>query len=214
MQIDRPGIAISFRFRTMVPSSQSDIASFRRDGAVVVRGAFASWVNEIAAGIARNMDAPGPFALESAVPEGEGCFFDDYNWMRIPEFGRVVRESAAAYLAADAMQSACAQFFHDHVLVMESGTSKPTLWHQDAPYYFVDGSQTVSMWIAVDPVRDASLRLIAGSHLWPSMVRPVSWADNEEAAAGSQVVGASGRLLGAWSQWKCSTFPRAHRQIP
>ncbi len=161
--------------------TRSDIESFRRDGAVAVRGAFAGWVDEIAAGIARNMEAPGPFASENAVPEGEGRFFDDYcNWTRIPEFGRVVSDSAAARLAADVMQSSRAQFFHDHVLVKESGTAKPTPWHQDAPYYFVDGTQTVSMWIAVDPVREASLRLIAGSHLWPGMVRPVSWADNSD----------------------------------
>ena len=65
--------------------------------------------------------------------------------------------------------------FHDHVLVKEPGTSKPTPWHQDGPYYFVDGRQTVSLWSPLDPVTDAGLRCVAGSHLWPKEVLPTRW---------------------------------------
>ena len=78
------------------------------------------------------------------------------------------------------MQSETAQIFHDHVLVKEPGTPKPTPWHQDSPYYFVEGQQTVSLWIPLEPVRAATLRFIGGSHLWPGMVRPVSWADDSD----------------------------------
>jgi ectoine hydroxylase-related dioxygenase (phytanoyl-CoA dioxygenase family) len=73
------------------------------------------------------------------------------------------------------MGSARVQMFHDHVLVKEPGTAKPTPWHQDGPYYFVDGRQTVSFWCPVDPVREASLRCVAGSHLWPKEVLPTRW---------------------------------------
>ena len=159
--------------------TESEIQAYQRDGAVVLRGIFSDWVEVMAAGIARNMSAPGPWASENAVTEGR--FFDDYcNWPRIPEFERVIRESPAAEVAARAMRSASAQIFHDHVLVKEPGTPKETPWHQDGPYYFVEGEQTVSMWIPLDPVREASLRLIAGSHRWPGMVRPVSWADDSD----------------------------------
>ena len=157
----------------------TQIADFQRDGAVVVRGVFADWVDTMAEGVAQNMAEPGEYASENAVTEGR--FFDDYcNWTRIPAFERIVRDSPAAELAATAMQSRTAQFFHDHVLVKEPGTPKPTPWHQDAPYYFVEGRQTVSLWIPLDPVRAASLRFIAGSHLWDRMVRPVSWADDSD----------------------------------
>jgi len=153
--------------------------AFRRDGALVIRGLFAGWTDTMAAGIARNMDQPGPHASENSVTQGR--FFDDYcNWQRIPEFEQVIRDSPAAQIAAEAMGSATARIFHDHVLVKEPGAPKPTPWHQDAPYYFVEGSHTVSLWIPLDPVQDASLRLIAGSHLWPRMVRPTSWADESD----------------------------------
>lgn len=161
--------------------TSSDIADFQLDGAVVVRGVFSDWLDVIGQGISINLSHPGEFASENEVGEGEGRFFDDYcNWQRIGAFEQVIRHSPAAELAATAMQSSTAQFFHDHVLVKEPGTPMPTPWHQDAPYYFVEGSQTVSMWIPIDPVSDASLRFIAGSHQWDQLVRPVSWADDSD----------------------------------
>ncbi len=155
------------------------ISDFERDGAVCLRGALRDWVDVIAAGIERNLREPGEYASENAAPGEGGQFFDDYcNWQRLPEFERVVRESPAPDIAAALMRSHSAQIFHDHVLVKEAGTAKATPWHQDLPYYFVDGSQMVSFWIPVDPVEEATLRFIAGSHRWERMVRPVSWADD------------------------------------
>lgn len=159
--------------------TETQIETFQRDGVVMIPGALTDWVEVIRAGIDRNMAEPGPYASENAVSEGR--FFDDYvNWTRIPEYERIIRESPVAKLAAQAMRSETAQFFHDHLLVKEPGTPKPTPWHQDSPYYFVRGEQTVSFWIPVDPVKEASLRFIAGSHRWPKMVRPVSWADDSD----------------------------------
>lgn len=156
------------------------VVAFRADGAAVVRGLFRDWIPTIAAGIERNLAAPGPYAADNISADQAGRFWDDYcNWQRIPEFEAMVRHSPAAALAARFMGSARAQFFHDHVLIKEPGTAKPTPWHQDAPYYFVEGSQTVSMWIPVEPVREATLRLVAGSHLWAKPVLPVRWAVEE-----------------------------------
>ncbi len=155
--------------------------TFHRDGACCLRGVFSEWIDVIAAGIERNLQEPGPHA-SNLVQDGErGGFFDDYcNWTRIPEFQRVVYESAAARLAALVMRSHTAQFFHDHVLVKEPGTQKPTPWHCDVPYYFTDGNQTLSFWIPVEPVTTATLRLIAGSHRWARPVRPVRWLDSSD----------------------------------
>ena len=159
--------------------TEDQVAAFQRDGAVVVRGIFRDWIEVIAEGVAQNMSEPGEYASENEVSQGR--FFDDYcNWTRISSFEKVVRESPAATVAAAAMRSSSAQFFHDHVLVKEPGTPKPTPWHQDSPYYFVEGSQTVSLWIPLDPVKEASLRFIAGSHRWDRMVRPVSWSDDSD----------------------------------
>jgi len=152
------------------------ITAYQRDGVVLIKGLWADWVDVIAAGIARNMAEPGEYAAENLKPGEGGRFFDDYcNWQRIPEFTEVIMKSEAAAVAAALMASDTVQVFHDHVLVKEPGTSKATPWHQDGPYYFVEGQQNVSLWSPVDPVTEASLRCVAGSHLWNREVLPTRW---------------------------------------
>ncbi|HVO01403.1 MAG TPA: phytanoyl-CoA dioxygenase family protein, partial [Candidatus Cybelea sp.] len=157
--------------------------AYQADGAVVIRGAFADWIAPLREGVARNMREPGPYGTENVKPgDGGGSFFDDYcNWQRIPEFTAFVMQSPAAAIAGALMRSKAVQIFHDHVLVKEPGTPKATPWHQDMPYYCVDGMQTVSYWIPLDPVTEANtLRLVLGSHLWPKLVRPVKWAAGDD----------------------------------
>lgn len=157
------------------------IEAYQRDGAVLVKGLFADWIDEIAQGIEQNMAEPGPYAAENLQDGERGRFFDDYcNWTRIPDFEEVIRKSNAASVAAQLMSSGEAQFFHDHVLVKEPGTTKATPWHQDGPYYFVEGEQTVSFWTTVEPVTDATLRCVAGSHRWPKPVLPTRWLKEDK----------------------------------
>ncbi|GHB24138.1 phytanoyl-CoA dioxygenase [Pseudovibrio japonicus] len=160
--------------------TQDHIDTYQREGVVLIKGLFKDHVDQIRAGIERNMAEPGEYAAEN-LKEGEGGrFFDDYcNWQRIPEFVEVVNNSSAAEAAADLMQSQTVQMFHDHVLVKEPGTNKATPWHQDGPYYFVEGKQTVSFWSPMDPVTDATLRCVAGSHLWEKPVLPTRWLSEQ-----------------------------------
>jgi hypothetical protein len=53
------------------------------------------------------------------------------------------QEIQAAELAARMMESPYAVFYHEHVLDKEPGTEKATPWHQDQPYYPVDGDKLV-----------------------------------------------------------------------
>lgn len=158
------------------PLLPDQIEDFRRNGATVIRGLFADWVETLREGIDRTLAEPGPYAAEHAETGDSGQFFHDYcNWDRIPEFRAAILGSAAAEVAAALMGSQRVQLFHDHVLVREPGTSKATPWHQDGPYYFVEGAQTVSFWVPLDPVDHATLRCVAGSHRWPKPVLPKRW---------------------------------------
>jgi ectoine hydroxylase-related dioxygenase (phytanoyl-CoA dioxygenase family) len=160
--------------------SEDQINTFQREGVLLIRGLFRGWTDKIIAGIDHNMREPGPYAAEYVKDGENGRFFDDYcNWGRILEFEDVIRNSPAAMAAAKLMRSRSAQIFHDHVLVKEPGTSKPTPWHQDAPYYFVDGDQNVSFWSPMDPVNTATLRCVAKSHLWDKPVLPTRWLSDE-----------------------------------
>ncbi len=156
------------------------IETYQNDGVVLVKGLFANQVEQLRDGIAVNMAEPGPYASENKKEGESGRFFDDYcNWTRIPQFREAVEQSPAAEVGADLMQSQSAQMFHDHVLVKEPGTSMATPWHQDGPYYFVEGRQTISFWSPLDPVKEATLRCVAGSHLWEKEVLPTRWVSEE-----------------------------------
>ena len=141
---------------------QQTISDFRRDGAVALRGILsAEEVAALRAGVDRNLADPGPLAL----PQSETFFEDFRNWDRIPEFERVVRSSALAQAGAELMGAQRVRLFHDHVLVKEAGSTERTPWHQDQPYYCIDGAQNVSFWIPLDPVtRENTLEFVAGSH--------------------------------------------------
>ena len=161
--------------------SEEHIKSFQDDGVVLLKGLFADYVELIQTGIDYNIQNPGRYAAEN-IKDGEGGrFFDDYcNWNRISQFQEVIKNSKVAEVAAGLMKSKTVQVFHDHVLVKEPGTSKPTPWHQDSPYYFVEGSQTVSFWSPVDAVTDATLRCVAGSHKWSKPVLPTRWLNEDK----------------------------------
>ncbi len=156
------------------PVSQEDVDAFREDGAVALHGVFADWVETLRAGVERNLADPGP-DVRVYESEGEGGrFVGDYcNWDRIPEYREFVFSSPAAAIAKRLMGSCTVRLFHEHVLVKEPGATVATPWHQDAPYYCVDGPQTVSFWIPLDPVgRETTVEFVAGSHRWGKEFRP------------------------------------------
>lgn len=172
------------RHNVIITANQ--INEYTRNGVVLLPGIFADWVDVIRKGIEHNLREPGQYAAENLHKHETGRFFDDYcNWQRIPQFADFIENSTVLEAGARLMKSKTVQVFHEHVLIKEPGTSKPTPWHQDAPYYFVEGNQTVSFWIPVDPVKDASLRLVAKSHLWNKPVLPQRWLGEENFYADS-----------------------------
>lgn len=154
--------------------SEALIDEFQTNGCAVLRSAFLPWIEGLRKGVEENMANPS-FRERTYRPEdGSAAFFQDFcNWDRIAGFRALVRESPMARLAARLMRSKTARIFHDHVLVKEPGTTVATPWHQDAPYYLVKGSQSVSFWLPLDPVpRDRTIEFVAGSHLWGKDFRP------------------------------------------
>lgn len=148
----------------------ADIESFRADGAVVLRGLLSpAEVDLLAAGIDQNLAAPSARAKVASGADDPGFFIEDFcTWSTNGAYEAVIRTSAIGSVAAQLMGASTTRLYHDHLLVKEAGTRQPTPWHQDQPYYNVEGQQNVSFWIPVDPVPlDATLRFVAGSHLGP-----------------------------------------------
>jgi ectoine hydroxylase-related dioxygenase (phytanoyl-CoA dioxygenase family) len=164
-------------------ATEADIAAFERDGAVLLRGAFSDWVDPLRAGLQRNLDAPQNYAFPcESNPEGApGRFFDSYcNWQRIPEYRDYVLTSCAASMAGQFMRSGRTQFFHEHAFCKEPGTQRATPWHQDLPYYCVDGAQTASVYVALDPApAEVAVRFVRGSHRWGKLFYPRVFLDGD-----------------------------------
>jgi ectoine hydroxylase-related dioxygenase (phytanoyl-CoA dioxygenase family) len=150
------------------------ITAFQRDGAVLIPGLLKDMVADLADGVAENMAAPSPFERTYKPADGTAPFFQDFcNWQRIPSYRRAVLESPMAEVGARLMGSRTARIFHEHVLVKEPGNSIKTPWHQDQPYYLVDGLQSVSFWVPLDPVpREICVEYVGGSHRWGRNFRP------------------------------------------
>jgi ectoine hydroxylase-related dioxygenase (phytanoyl-CoA dioxygenase family) len=157
------------------------VEAFRRDGAAPLRGIVPG--RDIAAlrqAVASLLARPSPRAKIATAAGDPGLFFEDFcNWRETPAFRRFVEQGPLAAAAAALMGADEVRFYHDHVLVKEGGTVTPTPWHQDQPYYNIDGRQTVSFWIPLDPVsRETTLEFLAGSHRGPWRM-PRSFAARE-----------------------------------
>ncbi|MEI6457689.1 MAG: phytanoyl-CoA dioxygenase family protein [Pseudomonadota bacterium] len=146
------------------------IQDFRRDGAIVLPGLLTQQeVALLREGIDQNLAAPSPRAKIASRAEDPGLFIEDFCcWSEIPAYERFIRETPLAEVAARLTDSRTIRLYHDHMLTKEAGTRQRTPWHQDQPYYNIEGHQNVSYWIPVDPVsRAATLEFVAGSHLGP-----------------------------------------------
>jgi len=161
--------------------SNADIDDFRRHGAVVLRGVFSDWIDTLRQGADFHIDNPSKGALIHKADSHQGQFLEDFcNWQRIPEYQNFVLNSSLGVVSAELMQSNTTQFFHDHYLHKEASSGVSTPWHQDIPYYCVQGSQTVSFWLPLE-ARDVelSLKCAAGSHKLDKEIRPTSWSNNK-----------------------------------
>lgn len=157
------------------------VEDFQRDGAVCLRQLFdARELDVLRAGIDANLAAPSPRAKVASGPDDPGKFIEDFcNWRENSDYRRFILETQLAATAGRLMQSATARLYHDHMLTKEPGTRQPTPWHQDQPYYNVEGRQNISFWIPVDPVSRAStLEFVAGSHRGPWLM-PRSFMDSQ-----------------------------------
>ena len=162
-------------------ASSEAVEAFRRDGAVVLRGVVgADDITRLAEAVDALAREPSPRAKVASSPGDPGYFLEDFcNWTSVKAFRHFALDGPLPAAAAALTGAAQVRFYHDHVLVKEGGTRTPTPWHQDQPYYNIDGRKTVSFWVPLDPVsRESTLEFLAGSHLGPWLT-PRAFADRE-----------------------------------
>ncbi|MGM9454541.1 phytanoyl-CoA dioxygenase family protein [Legionella bozemanae] len=161
--------------------TQAQIGAYKKDGAVCIHQILSPIEIELLrTGIELNLSSPSPRVKIASKNDDPGQFIEDFcTWQTNPHYQQFIFESPVSLIAGKLMESKKTRLYHDHLLVKEPGTRQRTPWHQDQPYYNIEGIQNCSLWIPVDPVpRASTLEFIAGSHLGPWLM-PRSFMDNQ-----------------------------------
>ena len=159
----------------LAPIGDEAVERFRRDGVLCLRGMLdADWIAYLGRGVARNLESPTPLHTVQTLAGEPGFFLSDICMSQeVAEFREFVLNGPAPAVAARLMASRQVNFWADTLWVKQAGTSKRTRWHQDQPFYWIDGTQVCVLWWPLDPIRrENSLELVRGSHRWGRWFSP------------------------------------------
>ena len=159
--------------------SDEERLGFLRDGVICLRSVFNDeWIELLMAGLQKNLDAPGARTrIWDRTDDGRFFLYDSDNWQQIREYENFVYKSPCAQIAAELLESETVNFFFEAVFIRSCGVTFPTPWHQDEPYWSVEGMDTVSIWMPLVPVeRQSALAFVPGSHRWPIRFRQADFA--------------------------------------
>lgn len=148
--------------------TETEVASFQQDGVAYLPQVFdAEWISLLRTGLAKNQDQPTTRSrIWDRDADGRTVFYDSQAWQGIEEYRQFVVQSPAAEIAATLLRSSAVNFFFDAVFVRSPGTQFRTPWHQDEPYWSVDGYDTCGIWMPLVPVAaENALAFVPGSHL-------------------------------------------------
>ena len=157
---------------------EKQIFDYNENGVTILRKIISKqWLNNLSIGIEKNFKNPSKYKCVYEKQGSNELFYDDYcNWQRINEYKDFFLKSNIAKIASELMQSKKVNIFHEHVLIKEPGSSKKTPWHQDQPYYCVNGKDNCSMWIPLDYIsKDICPEFIQGSHKWNKKFLPTKF---------------------------------------
>lgn len=145
-------------------------AAYERDGAALLKGIVPDeWVAYMSAAIDRLTQHPDPSSQNYAEAGRPRFFGQSFPWLLDEAFKAWALSGPMPVIARQVLTGADSlNFFYDQVFVKEPGTPKPTLWHQDYPYFPLDGEQILRIWVPFDIVTDRSgaLHYLKGSHRW------------------------------------------------
>lgn len=160
--------------------SADQVEQYQTDGVICLRQAVDQrWIDLLRAGVQHNLDEPGERArLWNRADDGSETFYDSQSWTRIPEYEQFIRDSELASLAGQLMKSESVNFFFDAIFCRTNGSQFRTPFHQDEPYWSVEGFDTCSAWMPLMPVAKRScLEFVRGSHATGTRYSQVSFGD-------------------------------------
>ena len=163
--------------RTITPN---EVETYHRDGVLKLPGMFdKDWIEILNKGLDANIETP---TRRSRIwykdTSGRSMFYDHTAWQGIEEYRKFIFNSPAAQICGQLMDSATVNFFFDSVFVRSTGTQFETPWHQDEPYWSVEGYDACSLWMPLVPVKQkSSLSFVPGSHRLKTVFKQYNFGD-------------------------------------
>lgn len=142
--------------------TDTEIATYRRDGVAKLPGLVDEpLLVEMRHALDQQIESPSE-RVNSGSFQSDRCFGLDDPTLRAYLLDPVLGENAAR-----AMDSSTARFYFDHMFLFEPNTPiNEHYWHQDQPFWPVEGDQITSIWLTLYPCSPESgaLKFVAGSH--------------------------------------------------
>ena len=160
--------------------TRDEIETYYRDGVLKLPGMFdEDWIEILNKGLDNNIETP---TRRSRIwykdTSGRSMFYDHTAWQGIEEYRKFIFNSPAAQICGQLMGSATVNFFFDSVFVRSTGTQFETPWHQDEPYWSVEGYDACSLWMPLVPVKQkSSLSFVPGSHRLKTVFKQYNFGD-------------------------------------
>jgi len=162
------------------PITTEEIDTYHRDGVLLLPNMFdKDWIELLNKGLDVNIKSP---TRRSRIwykdTSGRSMFYDHTAWQGIDEYKKFIFNSPAAQICGRLTGSTAINFFFDSVFVRSTATQFETPWHQDEPYWSVEGYDACSIWMPLVPVkRKSSLSFVPGSHRLKTVFKQYNFGD-------------------------------------
>jgi hypothetical protein len=149
----------------------------RVDGAIVIRELLdQAWCERLHEAIDRCRRSPGPHYAVLSPPDAPRVDSDLFRWSDDPDIAALVDDSPLVDAALDLLDSDAVVLVEDQWFASSPGSSTPSPWHQDQPYYRLD-REFLTIWITLDDIeQDCALRVVPGSHATGITYAPVEFS--------------------------------------
>tara|TARA_Y100000758_G_scaffold53839_1_gene34450 strand:+ start:65 stop:916 length:852 start_codon:yes stop_codon:yes gene_type:complete len=154
------------------PISTEEIDTYHRDGVLLLKGLFdKDWIELLNKGLDLNCKSPTERSrIWDKDDEGHTMFYDTLAWREIEEYKKFIFDSPAAQICGQLMKVKTVKYFFDAVFVRSPGTKFETPWHQDEPYWSIEGYDACTLWMPLVPVKEKNcLSFVPGSHRFKSV---------------------------------------------
>ena len=138
--------------RTITPD---EVGTYHRDGVLLLSGMFEKdWIEILNKGLDANCKSPTERSrIWNKDALGRTMLYDTLAWRDIEEYKKFIFNSPAAQICGQLMNAKTINFFFDAIFVRSPGTKFESPWHQDEPYWSIEGYDACTLWMPLVPVK-------------------------------------------------------------